>query len=225
MYAPDGIRIDGKPDEWGGTFQAFNRSTSVFYSMANDEQNLYLVIQCDQQPTIAKILSGGITLVLKSSKDKQTMPVKVVYPLISYTDKYTISIPLREEANVDKMAAKINQQLPTVAKTINISGIRDIKEPTVSIYNDLGIKAVSQVDTRRAYTFELQVPLKYFRHLTDENGTFDYNVIVNGVEDPPGTITVGGSSSGGQAKSVDGAQVFDMFSPTDFKATYTLVKK
>lgn len=225
LHAPEGIIIDGKPNEWGGSFQAFNRATSVFYTMANDDKNLYMVIKCDEQPTIAKILSGGITLAFKSAADKNVNAVKVVYPLISYTDKYTISIPLREDANVEEMAVKLNKELPKVAKQINISGISEIKEPSISIYNDWDIKAVSAVDTRRGYTIEWQVPLKHFRHLISPDGSFDYNIIVNGVVNPPGTIVVGGGRIGGEAPKLNEAAAFDMFNPTDFKGSYKLAVK
>ncbi|MFD0750742.1 hypothetical protein ACFQZS_11345 [Mucilaginibacter calamicampi] len=225
LQAPQGINIDGKPNEWGGNFQAFNRATSVFYTMANDDKNLYMVIKCEEQPTIAKILSGGITLALKSAANKEAQAVKIVYPLISYTDKYTISIPLREDADVEKMAITLNKELPKVAKQINVSGISEIKEPSVSIYNDWDIKAVSAVDTKRAYTIEWQVPLKYLRHLISADGSFDYNIIVNGVVNPPGTIVVGGGRIGGAPPKLNEAAAFDMFNPTDFKGSYTLMKK
>jgi len=225
LYAPQEVSIDGKPDEWGNQFQAFNRATSLFYTMANDDKNLYMLIRCIEQPTIAKILSGGITLAIKSTANKEAVAVKIGYPLISYTDKYTISIPLREDENVEKMVVKLNKELPKVAKQINISGIPQIKDPSVSIYNDWDIKVVSAVDTRRAYTIEWQVPLKYFGHLVSADGSFDYNIIVNGVVDPPGTIVVGGGSIGGAPVKLDEARAFDMFNPTDFKGIYKLAFK
>ncbi|MXV14493.1 hypothetical protein [Hufsiella ginkgonis] len=227
LYAPTNVKADGKAIEWGNTFQAFNRATQIFYTMANDDENLYLVIQADQEPTIAKILSGGITLSIKSRvNDKKTPPLTLMYPIISYLDKYTITTPLREITNVEKMMTKVNERLPLVAKQIRISGFSEITDPDISIYNELGIKAVSQVDARRAYTYELQLPVKYFRHLVDGKGAFDYNVTLNGVVDPPGTVVVGGRPAGSPPiTGSDGVPVFDMFSPTDFTATYILVKK
>jgi hypothetical protein len=44
LRAPANIRADGKNKEWGTQLQAFNNATGIFYSMANDDENLYLVI-------------------------------------------------------------------------------------------------------------------------------------------------------------------------------------
>lgn len=71
-------------------------------------------------------------------------------------------------------------------------------------------KAVLAVDTRRAYTIEWQVPLKYLRHLISADGSFDYNIIVNGVVNPPGTIVVGGGRIGGAPPKLIEAAAFDM---------------
>lgn len=227
MYAPKGIRIDGKLNEWGSQLQAFNRQTNVFYSVANDDKNFYLVIRCEQQVDISKILGGGITLALKSTKNNNLPEVTLNYPIITYLDKPTISIPLREETDLEQMVVKLNQRLLTVAKYIKVSGIAAIKDTSVAIYNDLDIKAVAGVDTKRAYIYELQVPLRYFSHLIDQNDTFVYNVIVNGITLPQNSIIVGGTPAGGvtTGRSVSDAQIFDLFSPTDFKASYKLFKQ
>jgi len=41
LRAPAGIKIDGKPTEWDSKFQAYNKSTNAFYTIANDDDNLY----------------------------------------------------------------------------------------------------------------------------------------------------------------------------------------
>ena len=39
------LKIDGKANEWGESFAASNKRTSLLYSLANDDKNLYLVIK------------------------------------------------------------------------------------------------------------------------------------------------------------------------------------
>src|SRR5471030_539366 len=41
LYAPSNIKIDGKTTEWEDKFQAYNRATDVFYTVANDNNNFY----------------------------------------------------------------------------------------------------------------------------------------------------------------------------------------
>jgi len=59
LRAPDNIKIDGKPTEWNNQFQAYNTATDLFYTIANDDQNLYLVIQAKKPLSISKIGQRG----------------------------------------------------------------------------------------------------------------------------------------------------------------------
>lgn len=241
VYAPASVKIDGKPTEWTGKFQAKNSATLLTYVLANDEQNLYLTIQADQTPALGKIFYEGISLVIKSRKDKKLKPVKMTYPLVSITERSNIVIPLRDKKNnTDSVVALVNDQLGRSAKKIQIDGIADITDPDVSVYNEVGLKAAVMVDNTRTMTFEYLLPIKYIKHLLDENGAFDYSIVVNGAKLNPGDVVVagssvsggggasfsGGSSSGGGGlMSISVAPAGDIFSPTDLKATYTLAKK
>ncbi|QKJ31678.1 hypothetical protein HQ865_18545 [Mucilaginibacter mali] len=243
VYAPANIKIDGKPIEWTGKFQAKNSATLLTYVMANDEQNLYLTIQADQTPALGKIFYDGISLVIKSRKDKKLKPVKMTYPLVSITERSNIVIPLRDKnKNTDSVVAMVNDQLSRSAKKILVDGIADITDPDVSVYNEVGLKAAVMVDNTRTMTFEYLLPLKYIQHLMDENGSFDYSIVVNGAKLNPGDMVVAGSSvsggggGGGATFSSGGGSLGamtisvsavggDIFSPTDLKATYTLAKK
>ena len=70
--APANIKIDGKANEWNNQFQAYNKATSVFYTVANDDDHLYLAIQAADIVIVEKILSGGITINLKRSDKKNS---------------------------------------------------------------------------------------------------------------------------------------------------------
>jgi hypothetical protein len=231
IYAPANVKTDGKPTEWAGKFQAYNSATLLTYVMANDEENLYLTIQADPTHGIGKIFYGGISLVIKSHKDKKIKPVKMTYPLVTLNERTEIVLPLRDKNNnTDSVVAVVNQWLGKSAKKIAIEGFTDITDPDVSIYNEFGLKAAVLTDNTRTMTFEYCLPLKYIKHLLDENSAFDYSIIVNGEKLPQGTIVVGGSSlsggGGGGLTSISVSPVgSDIFSPTDLKATYTLAKK
>lgn len=241
VYAPDKVQIDGKPTEWTGKFQAKNSATMLTYVMANDEENLYLTIQANETPALGKIFYGGISLAIRSKKDKKLTPVKITYPLVTMQQRSEIVIPLRDKTNnADSVAIVVNTALGKAAKTIGIAGFTDITDPDVSVYNDLGIKALAQVDNTRTMTFEYRLPLKYIKHLLDENSAFDYNIIVNGAKMESMAMTVvsgsaigggggasfssGGSGIGTATIRLDGG-AGDMFNPTDLKATYKLAKK
>jgi hypothetical protein len=55
LHAPANVKIDGKGTEWG-TMRAYNPSTEINYTMANDAKKLYLVVQVSDPD--GKILAG-----------------------------------------------------------------------------------------------------------------------------------------------------------------------
>ena len=120
----------------------------------------------------------------------------------------------------------VNGNIEKAAKKIAISGIPDLAGPDISVFNDAGIKAAARAGTNRAITVEIQLPLKYIRHLLDSSSSFDYSIVVNGDTVPANTIIVSGSSLNGSrsAGAVNDASVNAIFSPTDLKASYTLAQ-
>ncbi|GAB3924264.1 hypothetical protein [Mucilaginibacter myungsuensis] len=239
VYAPVGIKIDGRGTEWTGKYQAKNSATLLTYVMSNDDENLYLTIQAEGTAALGKIFHGGISLLVKNKVDKNAKPVRITYPLVTVTERSDIVIPLRDkDNNIDSVMIAVNQAIGKSAKKIAIEGIDEITDPDVSVYNDLGLKAAVEVDATRTMTFEYKVPLKYIKHLMDATSTFDYSIIVNGVKLEKNSVVVAGSAIGGGGASFSGGGGGgapmsvtispvggDIFSPTDLKATYTLAKK
>jgi hypothetical protein len=78
LRAPAGVKIDGKTKEWNNRFQCYNHATSLFYTIANDDENLYLVIKAIDRDICKKIIGGGITLTFK-----RQMPEKITTRLRS----------------------------------------------------------------------------------------------------------------------------------------------
>ena len=62
LRAPAGLKIDGKATEWDNKFQAYNHHTDFYYTIANDDNNLYLIVQANEPAIIKRILKGGIAL-------------------------------------------------------------------------------------------------------------------------------------------------------------------
>ena len=66
MSAPTAVKIDGKLDEWPG-LSAYNKRTYIYYSVANDANNLYLLLRSDNSLITGKILQGGLTFSVNAS--------------------------------------------------------------------------------------------------------------------------------------------------------------
>src|SRR5476649_669100 len=83
LRAPSAVKIDGKADEWPEPLQAYNHATDIYYTIANDDNYLYLCIEATQQAVINKIINGGITFSIHKygdKKDKNNV-VSVTYPV------------------------------------------------------------------------------------------------------------------------------------------------
>jgi len=88
LRAPANVKVDGKATEWDDSFQAYNHATDVYYSLANDDNKLYLVVQAKDNQIINKIIGGGIEFTIqKSGKKNDKDGVTVVYPLFDPKDR------------------------------------------------------------------------------------------------------------------------------------------
>src|SRR5471030_2113106 len=67
MRAPSNIRIDGKLTEWDDTFKAYNNTTDIFYTISNDDENLYFAIKAGNRFIATKLLGGGINFAINTA--------------------------------------------------------------------------------------------------------------------------------------------------------------
>ncbi len=88
LRAPINIKIDGKATEWDNKFQAYNHATDVYYTLANDDDKLYLVVQATDRQIINKIIGGGVILTIqKSGKKTDKNGISIIYPLFDAKDR------------------------------------------------------------------------------------------------------------------------------------------
>ncbi len=231
LYAPANVKVDGKATEWDNQFQAYNKSTSVFYTMANNGDNLYLVIQATDKKIIDKILGGGISLIMANNKDKKIAPISITSPLMPATKRNAFN-KLRKEPAADVLELA-NRELASNFKEIPVSGISAIPDSSVSVFNEYGIKLSGQVDINNNYTVELAIPLKYLTRLTN-SGSIDYNIRLNALKFNSSNIRVNGRPADASAPvvasllnsiTVSDEPMMELMNPTDFSGIYTLVKK
>jgi len=83
LRAPDGIKIDGLATEWNGQYQVYNKNVEFFYSIANDDDNLYVVIHAAKSRIIEKIIEGGVTFTVNNTGKKDDIKSsRVLFPLM-----------------------------------------------------------------------------------------------------------------------------------------------
>ena len=231
-----GVKVDGKIAEWSIPLKAYNRSTDLFYTMANDNKFLYLVIQSKDLVNNNKIILGGITVTIKTDgKKKEKDGFKFTYPIINRTKNQNIQkssgqktpgdgagftkTQRRTQLQSDSIQiARSKTQLAT-AKELKIFGIKSITDSLISIYNEYGIKAYSTINEVGVFTYELAVPLDLLQLSIDNPKEFSYNIKLNGLQMNNGAV--GGNFNRG----VGNMDFQALNSATDLWGKYYLVAK
>jgi len=177
LRAPTDIKIDGNAKEWNNQFQAYNHATNIFYTLSNDDKNLYLAVQESDTVLIAKIMSGGVSLTINTSGKKDVKEAaNITYPAFEKGAKNRVFIT---KAGTDSFATANNRQLAAKSKFIRVTGIKGMDTLT-SIYNRDGIKAVSLFDNKMGYIYELAIDLSLLGLDTANPQKFAYNIALPG---------------------------------------------
>ena len=198
LRAPANIKIDGRLNEWKDSLQAYNKATQLYYTVSNDDENLYLTVKADQPRVITKLIDVGLTFIInkagkKSSDAKDN--IQLTYPMLDFAPGQRIlwyaGSRVRSETAVpkgvrdmdtttyssvraDSLIKIANTMLGNHAKNIAVKGIPQIQDSLLSIYNEERIKAVGRFDKAGIYVYELAIPLKYLN--LDAGQKFSYSI-------------------------------------------------
>lgn len=223
------INVDGNATDWAVPLKAFNKSTGLSYTIANDYKKLYLIIQATDVNTTRKILMGGITFGINADGKKRNKELlSLTYPVITRNSRRAAmsggqrsmgSYQTMTEEQRDSLQNSFAQKQVAAAKDIKIYGFKNVTDTLVSIYNEYSIKAMATLDEKGTYTYEIGIPLELLP--IDTNQEFGYNIKLNGLQ--MNGFGGGGNrgNSGGRRGSVD---FQDLITPTDLWGKYTLAK-
>ena len=211
IWVPSPVKVDGKLSEWNNSFQAYNKATKLYYTLANDDKNIYLAIKSTDVQNNAKIIAGGITFTLNTDDKKKekdafslTYPVRpargpggpggpnaagVTRVVVGGGGGDNVRIDVRgfggpgNTFTVDSAMIKAaHERTIAAAKEIKVFGFKDIADSLISIYNEYGIKAAIGYDDKGNFTYELAIPLNALSLSVDNAKEFAYNVKVNGLQ-------------------------------------------
>lgn len=223
VLAPANVKIDAKTTEWNDAFKAYNKTTLINYTLANDDKNLYLVVKSADQGNNRKIVAGGITLTINTAdKKKEKDAFAITFPLVS---RDNIRSQFRSRGFGGGLAptldstdiANMRKQILATAKEIKLSGFKSITDSVIAIYNEYGIKTAISYDDMGSLIYELAVPLNLFSISTDNPKEFAYNIKLNGLQFSSrdrdgssrdregGSSREGGESSGGGSSRSSGS--------------------
>jgi hypothetical protein len=241
LRASAAVKIDGKLEEWG-SLSAYNKRIVVYYSIANDDENLYLLLRSDNSLITGKILQGGLTFSVNTVDKKEKDAVSVTYPFIADDKQYREMISLlpgaigdgsrmsakeQKEAEARRQAARApsNRKILNLFKFIRINGIKEINDKQVPIYNDLGIKTAATIDSSGAYCYELALPLKFLDIPQGSTFALHYNIKLLAKHRPDGMpVATIITRDGGPPLGEGGVDLRSMTVATDFWGEYLLKK-
>jgi hypothetical protein len=257
VRAPEGVKIDGKLNEWQNPFinvqkytgflSAFNSSSRIYYTVANDDKNLYLVVRGLGNGVSKKILAGGLVFTLSHaaekrnrSKDPGNVTVNFPVPLDPKTTSFIMSTinqiqdftddSVANRKPIDSLDAIANKMVNNATKEMGIVGVKDIPDSTISIYNTYGIKASIQFIQVQA-AIEIAIPLKYLGLSVDNPASFSYNIRINAVPEASRFYVTDAATQKAGAGQIDPGDIpitpnnGYAWNPTDFWGEYILAKK
>jgi hypothetical protein len=242
LRAPTSVKVDGKVTEWGEKLQAYNNGIEIYYTIANDKDYVYLIVQATDRQIIEKIIAGGLAFTINTGGNKKDKNDLVITFPVYEKGKSHPYFMLGKATEIKKDAANYavrwdslknasNDKIKTAFKFIGTSGLKGIADEMIPIYNAEGISAAAMLDDNLYYNFELAVPLKLLRaNLTLKS--LAYNIRLNG-------YAYGGSDlkvvrdrfltfTGADGKSYimedSSPRSWSLASATDFWGEYTLAK-
>lgn len=233
LLAPYSVSIDGNLSEWQNKFQAFNKSTELFYTLSNDDTNLYLIVRSGD-PSIATKMLYGVTFSLSGDVKRVDKAASFTFPVLDWKIRSLIVSSVGAGTKTkdwkvpgDSLINTINMQLNQVAK-IKTTGLENNPDTVTLIRRSEIIKAVGKFDKELTFTYEFAVPLK---RLGLKGNTFVYKVKLNG-SNPNATVSADGTATinagGGQGVPVVltvSPNELIVQLPTDFTGEYTLMRK
>jgi len=241
IKAPAAIKIDGKHTEWG-ELPAYNKNTTLRYTLANDAQNLYLAITCTDQSNISKLLGGGLTFTVNTEGKKKEKDAAIfVYPMQGRGGGmrgFRMGGNRGGQGTAPDTTVIVAgyKQSVAAAKELSVTGVKEITDTLVSIYNTYGIKTGITFDARGKMYYELAIPLNLLQLSADKATELAYNLKLNGIQFGGGNrenIRIGGDGGnrqgggfggGGNGGGFGGGAFMEMMTPTDFWGKYKLAK-
>lgn len=248
IYAPAIIKIDGKATEWNNKFEAYNNATDIFYTICNDNNNLYLTVQATDDYIINKLYGSGITFTidLSGKKDKK-QAIVITYPVWDKDNKFHANTAAKPTIKpdspqtvrkADSFMNVVNRQMNDRSKLIRVNGVKGI-DTLISVYNEDGIKAAAAFDNKMIYTLEIAIALKYLNLDTNNPAKFAYNLKIDPLKGSFDNVTRTQEMRNGHlvtvthslgrrltaGNPVDDDLLKNIRSATDFSGEYTLAKK
>ncbi len=180
---PADVVIDGDLKEWGDSLRYYNEHQKLYYTLANDKENLYMAIRINDRSEQMRILGAGITLSIDTrGKKKETF--SITFPVGGRPDM----APDHDHQSLDgggspppddhddRMKANL-----TKLRQIKVTGFKDVESELITTSNTYGFKTAIDFDKDGNLVYEAAIPLKLFHDDDVTKNEWAFNFKINGI--------------------------------------------
>lgn len=184
---PANINIDGNIKEWGDSLRYYNEEKKINYSLANDNENLYMAIRVNDRTEKERILNAGLTWSINTNGKKKE-EYSITFPV---ADVNSLQQSFRgrpdDAANPDDQESdrdQLRKARLTKLRNIKVTGFKDIEGDMITTANTYGIKVAVDFDDNGYLVYEAAIPLKFFHVTNPDKNEWAFNFKINGIQRP-----------------------------------------
>ncbi|MDR3226375.1 MAG: hypothetical protein LBT56_01720 [Prevotellaceae bacterium] len=186
------IVVDGDDADWESAISFFDEASGLMYSIANDDENLYVLIKATADAAMTKFTMGGVEVWISADgKEKRKTGIKYPVPL-SWEERFS-----SRDRNATREDVR-RQESERTYKTMELRGFENIKDNTYKV-DELEIK-VEYSGKNDNTIAEYKIPFATFCKSEQINGknTFAVGIVLNGMQMPNFGGGGGGRPGGGR---------------------------
>ncbi|OOQ59505.1 hypothetical protein [Mucilaginibacter pedocola] len=196
------IVIDGKLNDWGDSLRYLNEEKKIPYTIANDNNNIYVALRISDHAEQRRALMAGITFSIDpKGKKKETFSVTFPYTDPEAMPAERVQAPPTDgqppQPGSDDDRQERMQALLTRTKQIKATGFADVLNEVMTTANTYGIKTALGIDNEGFLVFEAAVPISMLHVDKPEKNEWAFNIKINGFSRPKDGDRPEGGRGGG----------------------------
>lgn len=171
------IRMENPPvinadlQEWGDSLLYNFEGQGMRYSLANDDEYLYVSIQVKDQASQLKAIYSGFSISV-NKEGKQKQGPTVIFPIPDLAARRSMDAKEEIRQTKDMRQAGLN-----MVRAIYVAGFDKIVDGPISMENLYGIRTAVKLDSAGNLNYEAAISLKQLD--VDRNKAFALNIRIN----------------------------------------------
>ncbi len=189
-------QVDGSIQEWGTTDLQYDKKLKCVYSIASDENNVYVFVKSLDKAQEMRILDGGLEVWL-DTESKGLNAIGVLFPLPQGPVLQTERTPFNKtQQKPDEKTAQLQSKLKLV--NYNLSGFKKEWNGNQSVKGNCPVKVAIDWDEKNNLVYELAIPYAALpNEIRAKMDILTLNIVINGISMPQDDNFRGGPPPGG----------------------------